>query len=320
MRSRISLRVEILAAALVVVVAAVLFRYAWLPVFWEDHLAAMSTKWGLPVTGVGRWFSAWTLGDGQAFALIAADPLGLDEVSQLGHPAYRFMRAGFGWLAWLASLGRAELVPYGMAIVGALAVAGTFMAAARLRTRLGWPAWLIVLNPAVFIGFAGDTAEALGVLFLALGMATSGKWAPIALGVTRPSYLVALAGQFRKAMWGGAAALLLLLYGLSQFGFDFDQFGGRLGIPVVGYLADPDPMSGLVGLLALGTLIVGVRHRDWSWIASGIFVLSFASDVVADPINAWRAAGMLPVLWAFGPGYEVSAAASTVGEPVPAPT
>jgi hypothetical protein len=288
--------------------------------FWEDHLVAMESQWGLSVSGVGRWFSAWTLGDGQAFALIASDPLGVDEVGQLGHPAYRFMRAGFGWLAWLASLGQEGWIPYGMALVSALAVAGTFLLAAWLRPRLGRSAWLIVLNPAVFIGLAGDTAEALGVFFLALAMATPGRWAAIALGVTRPSYLVALVDQFKKAIWGGAAALALLGYGLLRFGLDLDQFGGRLGVPVIGYLTDPQPMSLLVGGLALATLVIGVRSRDWGWVVAGAFVLSFASGVVENPVNAWRAAGMLPVLWAFGPGYEVSASALAAGDVAPVST
>ena len=318
MNSRISLRVEIALAAVLVVVLALVFRAVWLPISWDLHLAAMEDRWGLSVTGVGRWFSAWTLGDGQAFAVIAADPLALDEVGQFGQPAYRFMRAGFGWLAWMGSLGREAWIPYGLALAGALAVAANFGLAAWLRPRLGRSAWLLAFNPAVFIGFAGDTAEGLGVLFLSLALVTGGRWASMLLGLTRPSYLVALAGRFRQMAWGLAATAVLLGYGLVRFGFDLTQFGGRMTFPFVGYVVDPAPMSILIAVLALGTLIGGIRTRDLSWVISGLFVLSLSRNVVADPVNAWRAAGMLPVLWAFGPGYEPTAATSGVGEPASA--
>jgi len=52
------------------------------------------------------------------------------------------------------------------------------------------------------------------------------------------------------------------------------------------------------------TLILGLRQRDWTWVLVAIFVFAFGNDVTLNPINAWRAAGLLPVLWAFGPGYE----------------
>jgi hypothetical protein len=48
-------------------------------------------------------------------------------------------------------------------------------------------------------------------------------------------------------------------------------------------------------------MIVGVRQRDMAWVVGGFFVLCFGGDVTVNPANAWRAAGFLPVLWAFGP-------------------
>jgi hypothetical protein len=141
-------RREVWVVGMSLAVAALLYRYAWIPGPWEDGLQFAEQAWRLPVVGVGKWFSAWTIGDGQTFAVIAADPLGLDEGWELSQPAFRYWRAGFGWLAWVASLGRAEWVPYGMAIVGVVAIVLAFLLAVRLRPRLGRSAWLIVLNPA----------------------------------------------------------------------------------------------------------------------------------------------------------------------------
>ncbi len=286
-----------------VTATALLYRYAWIP---NDPPAALQhalDTFGLPVTGVQSWFSAWTLGDGQAFAIIATDPLGLDEGWQLGYPAYRYARAGFGWLAWAASLGQPEWVPYGMALVGVLSIVGLFRLAMKLRPRLGRSAWLIVLNPAVLIAFAGDTAEALGILALAWAMAGGGWWASAALGVVRLSFLVALIGRWRLLVPGAISAGVLGLLWIIRFGFFPDQYGGGLGPPLTGYLDQPSLQSVGLALAAFVTLIIGLRKQDWAWVVSGLTVLCFTGTVVETADDGWRTAGMLYVLWAFGPGY-----------------
>lgn len=63
-------------------------------------------------------------------------------------------------------------------------------------------------------------------------------------------------------------------------------------------------------MAALAAVGLGFRRRDWSWALAGVFVLCFGPDVLRDLVNAWRAAGFVPVLWAFGPGY-VSSREST---------
>ena len=62
----------------------------------------------------------------------------------------------------------------------------------------------------------------------------------------------------------------------------------------------------ILAVIAVATLSFGIRDRDWAWVASGLLVLCLGSDVTADPVNAWRAAGMLPVLWAFGTNYRAA--------------
>jgi hypothetical protein len=64
------------------------------------------------------------------------------------------------------------------------------------------------------------------------------------------------------------------------------------------------------------TVAVGVRLRDWSWVLAGVFVLCFGLDVLRDPVNAWRAAGFLSVLWAFGPGFRSIPRLATTLHPV----
>jgi hypothetical protein len=315
------LSVEIALAVLITVAAAFYARAAYVPTWADRHVASAEERMALEVGEPPAWFSAWSLGDGQAFAVIAADPSGVRLSQVVGEPAYRFSRAGFGWLAWAISMGREVWIPYSMAVVGALAVFANTALALRLRRRLGSSSWLLILNPAVYLAFAGDTAEGLGAFFLTLALATGSKWSSAALGVTRPSYLIGLLGQGRPLWTGVGAAVGLALYSLLRFGAEgFTVSGGRLDLPLRAYWEHSTPYGWILAVAAAVTLVVGVWRRDWTWVIAGVFVLSFGPAVTAEPVNAWRAAGMLPVLWAFGSRYKALAPASTVGEPVPAPT
>lgn len=297
-------KLEVGLVALTVLALALTYRYAWTTPFWESDLLGAQERLNLPVAGAGRWFSGWTRVDGQAYALIAADPLGIDVGWQLGHPSYRYGRAGFGWLAWLASFGQAEFIPYGMAAVGVLALIGTFAVALWFRPKLGQAAWLLVFNPAVFIGFAGDMAETLAVLLLALGLGMGSGWASVFLGIVRPTYLVAMFSHWKLAAWGIGTAIALGFFWITRFGLELGQYGGRLGLPFVGYAEHPSIHSIGLALLAAITMGVGSRSRNWAWVASGLVVLCFAGGVVEEAANSWRAGGMLLVLWAFGPEHK----------------
>jgi len=299
-----ALRLEIWLAALALAVLAVAYRYAWTPGPWEEGLQFARDEWRIAVGEVGRWFSAWTIGDGQLFAVIAADPLGLDEGWEMIQPAFRYWRAGFGWLAWAASLGQESWVPYGMAIVGAASIVSTFLLTVRLRPELGKRAWFLVFNPAVLIAFAGDTAEGLGVLALAYAIATGRAWVSAALGVIRPSFLIALVGRWRLFRWGALTALVTGVWWIFHFGWEASQYGSNFALPFVGYGDEPSLQSLALGAFASATIWRGWRNRDWAWVASGIMVVCFSGFILADATNGWRVAGMLYVLWAFGPGYQ----------------
>jgi hypothetical protein len=115
--------------------------------------------------------------------------------------------------------------------------------------------------------------------------------------------LLGLTARFRLLRPGLLACATVLALSAWRFGWDVTQYLGRLTIPGVGYVQAADLGSWIVLLAALVTLSVGVRTRDWSWVAAGVFIICLSADVVESFRNSWRAAGMLPVLWAFGSGF-----------------
>lgn len=298
-------RYEFILIILIVVAGALYARAEYIPTFSDRHVENAEEKYGLDVGDPGPWFSAWSIGDGQAFAVIAADPTGMKLSAEIEEAAYRYSRAGFAWIVAAASLGHEDWIPYGMAVVGILSLLAITWLAISLRDQVGVRIWILVLNPALYLGFAGDTAEPLGMFFLAYAMATGSIWAAAALGVTRPSYLIGLLGRWRQVGVGVGATVAILVYGLFRFGVEnFIPDGGRVGLPLRAYFEHSTPWGWLVALAAAATLMVGIRKRDWAWIASGLLILCLGTDVTANPVNALRAAGMIPVLWAFGPGFQ----------------
>ncbi len=299
-------RLEITLVAIIVVLGAFYARAAYIPTWADRHVEVAAEKLNLDVGEPTKWFSAWSIGDGQAYAVIAADPSGVNLGQEIKEPAYRFSRAGYSWLAALVTLGNDDFVPYGLALVGAVSLIGTLALAIVLRGRLGWRAWLLTANPAIYLGFAGDTSEPLGALLLAVAFSTGSVWVAAALGVTRPTYLLALLGRWKLVAWGLGSALVLGVYSLWRFGFEGTGVdGGRIGLPPAGYFENPSLAGWVLALLAVTTVAIGVKYRDWTWVVIGVFVLSFGYEVTVNPINAWRAAGLMPVLWAFGPGHEL---------------
>ena len=283
--------------------ACYLATVAFVPANWHEHLVRLEGAIGIPVTSIAPWYSRWAIGDGVAFAIIATDPLGFDLGQSLFGPGYRYQRAGFGWVLWAVSLGQAEFVPYAMVLVGLSCIVALFVLARKYREVLGPASWLLVLNPAVFIAVLGATAEALGVLLLVLATASGGSRWSIPLGLTRPTFLIALVSRGRAFFLGVLATACLFGFGVWQFGWDLGQYTGRATLPFFGFIEAASLGSWIVALSALVTLLVGLMRRDLAWIASGGFVLCFSSLVVENPFNALRAAGMLPVLWAFGPRW-----------------
>ncbi len=60
----------------VVLLTSAFARWRYLPTFAERHIEAAEQKSEFDVVEPGIWFSVWPLGDGQAYAMIAAYPSG----------------------------------------------------------------------------------------------------------------------------------------------------------------------------------------------------------------------------------------------------
>ena len=293
-----------LFAALVAVVTALALR------FWitnpQDYLHYSVLE---ELTGIdfGTWpdvFYSGGGGDGEVFAVLAADPLGAGPSHLIPVVLHRFLRIGFAWLAWIFSLGQEQLVLPALFTVGLLAVSGVGFVSGYLRERLGLKSWALLISPAVYIGFIGDTVEPLGTLLLALSLTTSGFWAAAALGITRPTYAVALVGRWKLLSAVVAAVIAIRLLALGLFGGSiFESIEGSFTLPFVAYFDHASVVGFLVLAGAVVTMGVGIIRRDLSWVVAGMFVVMLGGPITVNPINAVRAAGMLPVLWAFGPNW-----------------
>jgi hypothetical protein len=313
-------RIELILMGLIMVLGAYLVRDAYIPPYSDRHIAIAEEKYRIEVGSPSEWFSAWSIGDGVVYAVIAADPTGAKLGVEIKEPAYRFSRAGFAWVVWLVTLGEETRIPYGLAAVGAAAMIANLALASLLRPRLGPKAWFLVFNPAIYLGFAGDTAEPLGALLLAACLGSGSLVATAALGVTRPTYLIAIWGRWRQLGLGMAAAGALAMFSLWRFGADrFLPDGGRVGLPLLSYVENSTVAGWFLALLALATVLWGVRRRDWAWVITGLFILCFGADVTLNPTNAWRAAGPLFVIWAFGTDQREASTVDTWREPASVP-
>lgn len=305
---------EVLLVVLIVLVAAIGLRTSYQPLDPEGNIDRFESLFGLEVGDPQAWFTTWSYGDGQVYAIIAADVSGQELADHVREPAYRFARAGFGWTVAALSLGQPELIPYALALAGGLSLLGVLALAIQLRGRIGPRAWWVVLNPALFIGFAGDTSESLGILLLVAAMGWGSSMPAVLLGVTRPTFLISVWGRWRLFLSGAAGTVALAGYSLLAFGRDgFTPIAGSLAFPFTSYLEHLSLAGVVLAVAALGTIVVGTRARDLAWILAGGFVLSFGLEVLRDPVNAWRAAGFLPVMWAFGPAGGRSDARPDVG-------
>ncbi len=262
------------------------------------------------------FFLLWTRGDGQAFVALAAD-LDLDGAAQeLAVPVYRYARVGYAWLGRAAGLGMVSLVPVGLMIVNALALFALGVLSSRLASVRGKVAYLLAANPAIYVGFASDTAESLGVVLLvAAALASSrsvGRWSAGWLAAVRPTLVTALPARrgdltLTLVAFGvvGAAVRIIGIIGLDG---DTSIPPSTVVAPVTGYLEAWPSMSAGAAIVAgiplaagLATFAVGlISKRGWmrlAWLATGLLVLMLGSAVLHNPFNWTRAAAALPVLW-----------------------
>ena len=94
-------RLEVVVVSAIVLLAAFYVRAEYIPPWAERNLEIAEEKWDLPVSEVGEWFSAWTQGDGQAFAVIASGPSRTRDRRRVPRPRVsistcRLLLAGLG--------------------------------------------------------------------------------------------------------------------------------------------------------------------------------------------------------------------------------
>jgi hypothetical protein len=112
--------------------------------------------------------------DGVYFYAIALDPIATDKTHGLiDRAAYRYGHPAYGWLAAILSLGRQELLPLALLLLGlgGMFVAG--VATSRLWTAFGrspWGGFVVFLNPGLIYAVTADTSEALGAALLMTGL------------------------------------------------------------------------------------------------------------------------------------------------------
>jgi hypothetical protein len=291
-----------LLVATIVALTALAAMKAWIPLNWVDGLLHAQRALELDVTGTPVWLSGWSFGDGQVFAVIADDPTGRQAGSLLADPAYRYLRPGFGWMVAAVTLGRDWLIPHGLFLVGLGGIVGLYLLACRLRDQLGPSAWILVLNPAIYIALAGGTAESVGALALAMTIWSGSTGWAVVTALVRPTYTIGLLGR-RTFVVAATSATVMLALVMWRFGWVPAQFVGKLTMPLLGFRAEPSLLGGVVLGAGLYTLVRGVRARDLGWIGAGMLALCLVPETFADPVDAIRAAGLIPVLWAFGTRY-----------------
>jgi len=112
--------------------------------------------------------------DGVYAYTIALDPFARGSFhNKIDYPAYRYGRAGYGWMARLFCFGKPALIPTVLVLLNLVGLAVAGFGASRLAVLFGWPAAsgiAVALNPGFLIGITLDTSEGFsaGLLVLAL--------------------------------------------------------------------------------------------------------------------------------------------------------
>lgn len=145
--------------------------------------------------------------DGVYFYAIALDPFATKTAHTLIDlsPA-RYSHAGYGWMAWLFSLGRPESVPTALLLVGLLSIGAASAIGSVISNQLGvspWGGLFVALNPGLIYSVTADTSEPFGAMLLGLLFLAwrSRRWIlvallSIALSLTKEIFLVVLLGFF----------------------------------------------------------------------------------------------------------------------------
>jgi hypothetical protein len=263
------------------------------------------------------FFLLWTRGDGQAYVTLASDIDLQGPAQRLLLPSYRYTRVGYAWLGRAFALGRVDLIPIGLMLVNLTALAGIGALTAKSVHLYGERSYLLLLNPGLYVGFATDTAEPLGLCLLIVALLSgsvllSGA-ASAALGTVRPSFGLGLPARGRNlgVIVGSVIAGALLIRLIAQFRIDDHTTPiETLVAPATGFLdifrtEGPALVAGsalLLIVIATTAVVGGFRRTGMvrvAWLSNAFLLLCMGSFVLNDPFNWTRASAVLPVLWAL---------------------
>lgn len=295
----------------IVILGFVLLKWALPPQ--DTDLGPFERVTGIEVADVFEdhpWLLPNMNGDGAVFMALAADlSAGEGHLVNLKVPVFRYSRVGFSVAAWLVSLGQDPWIPAGMLLVNLVSIG--FLAWIGDRYRFGL---LLVGNPSVIIGFLGGSAEPFALALLTAALIAPSPWS-FALGATRPSYLVALLDQPRKAAMAAISAVLVRLVAAWIFSSSFFEGGTLLVFPLTGYLQANVVHAWLLAAVGIFMVGLGWSRRQWSWVATGALVLCLGPVPVRGFENAWRVTGLIwPLLVGVGRpgvGQQITTRSST---------
>lgn len=206
--------------------------------------------------------------DGVYYYAIAIDPFATGEAHQvIDLASHRYGHPGYGWLAWVGSLGRADWVPQVLLLLSLAGMAVASYFASLISSQLGanpWGGLVVALNPGLIFSVTTDTSEAVtaGLLAIALYLWFKNRRVPAAALIAflcffKFQMLLVPVGlglwelnelrlgrrerDLKKALTllaiGPVAFLIWLRYVYAQFG-DTPLSGGPdfLSLPFVGWL------------------------------------------------------------------------------------
>jgi hypothetical protein len=148
--------------------------------------------------------------DGQFYYRLALNPLNFAHTAygiRLDQP-YRFMRIGYPWLTWLASVGQHDLVPIMLVVVNIIAIGALGYLGGMFAQQGGRPALAGLILPAYFgllTSLSRDTAEPLAAVCLLGGL--------LAIRMRRPvlaALLLAYGALCRETVMVAVAAIFII--------------------------------------------------------------------------------------------------------------
>ena len=208
--------------------------------------------------------------DGVYFYAIAIDPFATKEAHDLIDlsPA-RYSHAGYGWAAWVFSLGHPGWVPQALLMVSLLSIGGASAIASIISERIGstpWGGLFVALNPGLVYSVSADTSEPFAALLLGLLLLAwrAERWVyvailAVAIALTKEIFLIVLGAMF-------AWRLLKVIR---------EPGAGRVVAPLAALTMGP---------------VVWVMWQIYLYLQFDVFALSITPKLVYLPLQGWAEA------------------------------